>query len=139
MIEGETRMRDKGLKRSEENEMRGTEGCCGEETATISTEILKPGRFLSFLGLSSAQKKRHSGGIRAARQCRKNCVVKQTMLWCLKDWAVETGKRFDRPLSPPPTAILSQNNGQTKNRNSAYHGLCSPIPFLFLLSSLTVP
>ena len=116
-------MRDKGFKRSEENEMRATEGCCGEETTTISTEILKPGRFSSFLGLSSAQRKRHCGGIRAASQCRKKCVVKQTMLWCLKDWAVETGIWFDSPLSLPPTAFLfSQNNGQKKNRNTAYHG-----------------
>ena len=50
------------------------------------------------------------------------------MLWCLKDWAVETGKRFDSPLSSH--SLLSQNNGQAKNRNTAHHGqyLSNPLP-----------
>ena len=121
------RQGEQGSKRSEVNEMRGTERCCGEETQTTSTEISKPGKFISFSGPSSAARKRHSGGIRAARQCRKNCVVKQTMLWCLKDWAVETGKRFDSPLSSHSLSPSEQWAGEkSKSRLSRSVPLRSP-------------
>jgi hypothetical protein len=118
MISEETRMGDKGLKRSEENEMRGTESCCGEDTTTTSTEILKPGRFISFwayhrhtqVGMSGVSVRQDNAG----RMCGKtnDAVVPQRLGG--RNW--KTVRQSS--LSPSHSHFLSEQWAGEKSKYS---------------------